>query len=164
MTPPVQVCLRSPHQTRELGRRLGAASRPGDLYLLFGSFGAGKTTLVQGLAAGLGVAEPVTSPSFVIETRYTGRLGLNHVDLYRLDTLSPELLEELEEHLFGDDVSAVEWPGLLPLDVQEAATRLRFSEESEEEEGDVRRVLVEGAGAHLAHVLEECGHAWPCAE
>jgi tRNA threonylcarbamoyladenosine biosynthesis protein TsaE len=94
--------------------------------LLEGEFGAGKTTLVQGLAAGLDVPTPVASPSFVIENQYRGRLMLYHVDLFRLERIEPDLLENLEEHLFGDGVTAVEWAERLPPGVTDGATWLRF--------------------------------------
>ncbi|MBV8714338.1 MAG: tRNA (adenosine(37)-N6)-threonylcarbamoyltransferase complex ATPase subunit type 1 TsaE [Chloroflexi bacterium] len=124
---------------RNLGCALGAVAQPGDRFLLEGPFGAGKTTFVQGLAVGLGVTSPVGSPSFVIETQYRGRLTLYHVDLYRLDRIEPSLLEELEEHLFGDGVTAVEWAERLPPQVQEGATLLRFNVETE-----TRRVHLSG--------------------
>lgn len=130
MRPPrVALVLREPADTRALGYRLGAAARAGDLVLLEGDFGAGKTTLVQGLAAGLGVRQGVTSPSFVIETRYEGRVPLYHVDLYRLERLDDAFLSEIEEHLFGDGVTAIEWPALLPdaLTTGALAIRLRVN-------------------------------------
>jgi tRNA threonylcarbamoyladenosine biosynthesis protein TsaE len=124
---------------RALGRRFGENARAGDRFLLEGEFGAGKTTFVQGLAQGLGVARPVSSPSFVIETQYTGRLTLYHVDLYRLERIEPELLESLEEHVFGDGVTAVEWAERLPEDLRQGATVLRFSVEGEGRRVEVSR-------------------------
>jgi tRNA threonylcarbamoyladenosine biosynthesis protein TsaE len=122
---------------RRLGRAIGEVAQAGDRFLLEGPFGAGKTTFVQGLAQGLGVTTPVGSPSFVIETQYaSGRLVLYHVDLYRLDCIEPELLESLEEHLFGDGVSAVEWAERLPDALRAGATSLQFSFA----EGEARRV------------------------
>jgi tRNA threonylcarbamoyladenosine biosynthesis protein TsaE len=114
---------------RAFGREIGETAQAGDRYLLEGPFGAGKTTFVQGLAQGLDISQPVSSPSFVIETQYRGRLRLYHIDLYRLDRVEPELLESLEEHLFGDGVTAVEWAERLPNDVREGATLLVFSVE-----------------------------------
>jgi tRNA threonylcarbamoyladenosine biosynthesis protein TsaE len=99
---------------RLLGAALGEVAMAGDRFLLEGPFGAGKTTLVQGIARGLGVQTPVGSPSFVIETQHRGRLMLYHIDLYRLERIEPELLDELEEHLYGDGVAAVEWAERLP--------------------------------------------------
>src|ERR1700704_276934 len=111
---------------RALGRALGRAAVAGDRFLLEGPFGAGKTTFVQGLAEGLDVPTPVSSPSFVIENQYRGRLMLYHVDLYRLERVEPELWESLEEHLYGDGVTAVEWAERLPHALREGATLVRF--------------------------------------
>jgi tRNA threonylcarbamoyladenosine biosynthesis protein TsaE len=130
---------------RALGRALGRAARAGDRFLLEGPFGAGKTTLVQGLAEGLDVPTPVSSPSFVIETQYRGRLVLYHVDLYRLERVDPELLESLDEHLYGDGVAAVEWAERLPSDARDGATTLRF-----ELEGEGRRVELRTSEERLA--------------
>ena len=122
----VELRIETPEAMRALGERLGRASQAGDRFLLEGDFGAGKTTLVQGLARGLDVAAPVSSPSFVIETIHRGRLPLYHIDLYRLDRIEPALLDELEEHLFGDGVAAVEWAERLPADLRVGASVLRF--------------------------------------
>jgi tRNA threonylcarbamoyladenosine biosynthesis protein TsaE len=127
--------IRSPEEMRDFGARLGRAARAGDRFLLEGPFGAGKTTFVQGLARGLDVASPVSSPTFVIETQYRGRLILYHVDLYRLERIEPELLGELEEHLYGEGVAAVEWAERLPPDLLDGS-RLRF-----ELDGDNRRTV-----------------------
>ena len=130
---------------RALGRALGRAAQAGDRFLLEGPFGAGKTTLVQGLAEGLEVATPVSSPSFVIESQYRGRLVLYHVDLYRLERVEPELLESLDEHLYGDGVAAVEWAERLPADVRDGSTTLRI-----ELDGDARRVELSTTEERLA--------------
>jgi tRNA threonylcarbamoyladenosine biosynthesis protein TsaE len=117
---------------RALGAAFGRAAVAGDRLLLAGPFGVGKTTFVQGLAAGLGVTEAVASPSFVLEQQHHGRLPLYHIDLFRLERLEPALLDELEEHLFGDGVAAVEWPELLPADVREGAVWLDFEQIDEQ--------------------------------
>src|SRR6266849_10351152 len=92
----VFVDVPTPECMRALGEALGRAARAGDRFLLEGPLGAGKTTFVQGLAEGLDVHAPVSSPSFVIETQYRGRLVLYHVDLYRLVQVEPVLWEILE--------------------------------------------------------------------
>jgi tRNA threonylcarbamoyladenosine biosynthesis protein TsaE len=130
---------------RALGRALGRAAQAGDRFLLEGPFGAGKTTLVQGLAEGLEVAVPVSSPSFVIESQYRGRLVLYHVDLYRVERVEPELLESLDEHLYGDGVAAVEWAERLPADVRDGSTTLRI-----ELDGEARRVELRTTEERLA--------------
>jgi len=110
----------SPEQTRRLGWRLGQHARAGDLFLLSGTFGAGKTALTQGLAAGLGVTERVTSPSFALVNEHEGRDGagtplrLYHIDLYRLETAAEVATVGLEDML--DDpagICAIEWPDRL---------------------------------------------------
>jgi tRNA threonylcarbamoyladenosine biosynthesis protein TsaE len=112
---------------RALGAAIGRIAQAGDLFLLEGPFGAGKTTFVQGLAAGLDVETPVSSPSFVIEHQHTGRLPLVHIDLYRLERLDADVLESLEEHLYADDrVTAVEWSERLPATLRQSATLVRF--------------------------------------
>jgi tRNA threonylcarbamoyladenosine biosynthesis protein TsaE len=113
---------------RALGAALGRAAFGGDRFFLEGPLGAGRTTFVQGLAEGLDVQTPVSSPSFVIENQYRGRLVLYHVDLYRLERVEPELLESLEEHLFGDGVTAIEWADRLPDGLRQDATLLHFEE------------------------------------
>ncbi len=111
---PLVLTLYGADATRDLGRRIGSACRGGELLLLSGDLGAGKTTLVQGLAEGLGVSPrtPVTSPTFVLHARYTGRLQLEHIDGYRLEGL-PHLAElGFEEFVHAPGgVTAVEWPG-----------------------------------------------------
>lgn len=114
-------------ETRAIGARLGAAARSGDVFLLDGDFGTGKTMLVQGIAAGLGVETPVTSPSFVILTEYHGRLPLYHVDLYRAEQLDPELEATVLDVVEADGVTCIEWPRLLPEDLKRDSNLLRLS-------------------------------------
>ena len=107
-----------PEQTRALGARLGAVAEAGDLLLLEGDFGSGKTVLVQGLASGLGVQTSVGSPSFVIINEHAGRLRLYHVDLYRAKRLDPELEETVADVIEAGGVTTIEWPRLLPPDLR----------------------------------------------
>ena len=105
----------SAKETRELGACLAETLKAGDVILLEGPLGAGKSELARGIAQGLGIRETVTSPSFTILNVYTsGRLPLYHFDWYRLE--SAEELYELgmEEYLGGDGVALVEWPGRCP--------------------------------------------------
>ena len=127
----LELFIPTAERMRALGRALGTVACIGDRFFLEGPFGAGKTTFVQGLAEGLEVSTPVGSPSFVIESQYRGRVLLYHVDLYRLDRIEPELLESLEEHLYGDGVTAVEWADHLPDDLRDGATRLQFHVEND---------------------------------
>lgn len=106
----MQVTVRNVEQTQALGMSLAPQLRPGDVLLLRGELGAGKTALAQGIARGLGVEGPVSSPTFVLLQCHQGRLPLHHFDLYRLD--SGDALEEagLSEYIGGESVSVIEWP------------------------------------------------------
>ena len=102
----------SADETRAVAVALGELLAPGDLVLLVGDLGAGKTAFAQGLARGLGVEEPVTSPTFTIVQEYAGRLPVVHVDVYRLDRLQDLYDLGLEEA--GDrGVTVVEWGDLV---------------------------------------------------
>jgi len=101
---------KSPEQTQMIGEALGRLAQPGDLYLLVGELGAGKTSLVQGLARGLGVEETVKSPSFTLINEYRGRIPLYHADLYRISNAEDVITLGLDDYIFfGEGVTAVEW-------------------------------------------------------
>lgn len=105
----------SPEETRAFGRRLAEQLRPGDILLFYGNLGAGKSEMTRGIAEGLGVSGPVTSPSFTILNVYDdGRVPLYHFDWYRLES-AEELYEMgMDEYLGGDGVAVVEWPTQCP--------------------------------------------------
>ncbi len=109
MSKPVTIVSGSVEETRALGERLAIALRSGDVVLLSGELGAGKTVFVQGMARGLGFEGSVSSKSFVLLGEYAGRMKLYHADLYRLE--SPEEVQDLAlEELSADGVLVVEWP------------------------------------------------------
>jgi tRNA threonylcarbamoyladenosine biosynthesis protein TsaE len=116
-------------QTRDLAAEIAVLARPGDIVVLVGELGSGKTVWAQGFARGLGVTEPVTSPTFTLVRPYAGtRLQLLHVDVYRLDTLSEVVDLGIVEQLDGPVVACIEWGDLaepaLPADFVEV--RLEF--------------------------------------
>jgi tRNA threonylcarbamoyladenosine biosynthesis protein TsaE len=99
----------TPSETRRIGQTIGKNLQPGDVILLAGPLGAGKTTLVQGMAKGLGVTGSVMSPTFVLARELEGRLKMYHVDLYRLEKM-PEITDlGLDDYLYGDGVTVIEW-------------------------------------------------------
>lgn len=111
----MELISHSPKQTKEFAGRLAAYLQAGDVILLTGELGAGKTVFVSGLAQGLGIIDQVSSPSYVIINEYEGKINLYHIDAYRLDF---EALAQLgiEEYIYGDGVCAIEWgQKLLPL-------------------------------------------------
>ncbi len=105
----VQLISHSPEQTQRLGICLGKLAQAGDVMLLTGNLGSGKTCLTQGIAWGLGVKEYAFSPSFVIIREYHGRLTLYHIDFYRLDRIEEIADLGLDEYLYGKGVCVAEW-------------------------------------------------------
>ncbi len=105
----LKLISRSPEQTQRLGTRLGELAQSGDVFLLTGNLGSGKTCLTQGIAWGLGVKEYAFSPSFVIVREYHGRLTLYHIDFYRLDRFEEIADLGLDDYLCGEGVCVVEW-------------------------------------------------------
>lgn len=101
------VSTSSVEETRELGRRLGEAAEPGDVIALEGDLGTGKTELVKGIAAGLGVTGSVHSPTFVLHHRYQGRLPIEHYDLYRLEGMA--WVDTGLDEPAADAVTVIEW-------------------------------------------------------
>lgn len=138
-------------ETRALGERLAGRLKAGDVILLEGELGAGKSELARGIAKGLGVQETVTSPSFTILNVYeSGRIPLYHFDWYRLEDAG-ELYElGMDEYIGGDGIALVEWPGRCPDAVPEDYLRIRIEAEGENTrriteapEGSFRRILLE---------------------
>ncbi len=103
-----------PDFTQDLGRTIGEHASPGDVFLLTGPLGAGKTCLTQGIALGLGVEGYVRSPTFVLMTRHQGRLTLHHVDLYRMGSPAEAWDLGLDEQLFDEGVCVIEWADRAP--------------------------------------------------
>ncbi len=99
----------SPEDTQRLGVSIGELALPGDIFLLVGSLGTGKTCLTQGIAWGLDIKEYALSPSFVIVRELYGRLPLYHIDLYRLDHTEEVVELGLDEYFYGNGVCVVEW-------------------------------------------------------
>jgi len=97
-------------ETEALGERLAAELAPGDVVLVSGELGAGKTTLIRGACRALGVSEPVTSPTFTIGHVYAGRVPVSHLDLYRLADLGQEDPALLDDYLTPESISFIEWP------------------------------------------------------
>jgi tRNA threonylcarbamoyladenosine biosynthesis protein TsaE len=101
---------RSAAETEAIGARMAGELAPGDVVLIEGELGAGKTTLVRGAARALGVTDPVTSPTFTIGQRYPGPVPVAHIDLYRVPGLAGEDPDLLADYLRSDTIAFVEWP------------------------------------------------------
>ena len=134
---------RSPEETYELGRKIGLQARPGQVYTLTGDLGVGKTVFTQGVAAGLGITEPVSSPTFTIVQIYEeGRLPFYHFDVYRIGDI-----EEMEEigydYFFGKGICLIEWAELIEEILPD--DRISITIEKDLAQGfDYRRITVEG--------------------
>jgi len=105
----LELISHSPKQTQQLGMSIGALAQSGDIFLLVGTLGAGKTCLTQGIAWGLGIKEYAASPSFVLVKELYGRLPLYHIDLYRLDRIEEIIDLGLDDYLYGPGVCVIEW-------------------------------------------------------
>jgi len=99
-----------PRATEEVGARLASELRPGDVVLVRGELGSGKTTLIRGACRALGVSRPVVSPTFTLGRRYAGDVTVSHLDLYRLADLEAEDPALLDDYLTPDAIAFVEWP------------------------------------------------------
>lgn len=129
--------------TFELGKKIGREAAPGDVYTLVGDLGVGKTVFTKGVAAGLGILEPVSSPTFTIVQVYEeGRLPFYHFDVYRIGDI--EEMEEIgfEDYIYGEGVSLIEWANLIEELLPERYTQITM--EKDLEKGfDYRKITVE---------------------
>ena len=134
---------RSPEETFQLGEELGRKAVPGQVFTLTGDLGVGKTVFTQGLAKGLGIEEPVNSPTFTIVHVYEeGRLPFYHFDVYRIGDV--EEMEEVgfDDYVMGEGVSLIEWADLIEEILPEKRTEIRI--EKDLEQGfDYRKITVE---------------------
>lgn len=133
-----------PVDTEALASELAADLRPGDVVLIAGELGAGKTTFVRGAARALGVEEPVTSPTFTIGQRYDGVLPVSHLDLYRLAEggLGQEDPGLLDDYLTADAIAFIEWPEAALRIVERPAASVTIAHAG----GDRRTITIERPG------------------
>jgi tRNA threonylcarbamoyladenosine biosynthesis protein TsaE len=103
------IATSSRKETILLGERIGRSLKAGDVVALSGELGAGKTTLIQGIAKGLGIKDWITSPTFTIINEFKGPVNLYHMDLYRIDAIDEAFQEEMEEYFTKGGVAVIEW-------------------------------------------------------
>ena len=135
-----------PEETFEVGRTFGMNAKPGQIYTLTGDLGVGKTVFTQGVAAGLGITEPVNSPTFTIIQEYEdGRLPFYHFDVYRIGDL--EEMEEIgyDDYFFGQGICLIEWAELIEEILPEK--RIEVTIEKDLEKGfEYRKITIEERG------------------
>ena len=138
----MQITTHSADETQALGQKLASRLAPGDVIAYFGDLGAGKTALTRGLAQGLGITDPVTSPTYTIVNEYlSGRIPLFHFDMYRLSS-SDELFDiGWEDYLSRGGVCAVEWSENVEDALQDA---IRVTIEKDADEPDTRHITITG--------------------
>jgi tRNA threonylcarbamoyladenosine biosynthesis protein TsaE len=130
--------------TEAIGAQIAAGLDPGDVVVVSGELGAGKTTLIRGACRALGVESPVTSPTFTIGQRYSGRLPVSHLDLYRLGGLEEEDPALLDDYLDADTVAFIEWPAAAQPQLEgQRVLELRLTHL----DGDSRQIEVGSASA-----------------
>ena len=136
----------TPKETFDFGKKLGEAAKAGTVYTLIGDLGVGKTVFTQGLAKGLEIEEPISSPTFTIVQVYEeGRLPLYHFDVYRIGDV--EEMEEIgyEDYFYGNGVSLIEWANLIEEILPEQYTEIKI--EKDLEKGfDYRKITVTSIG------------------
>jgi tRNA threonylcarbamoyladenosine biosynthesis protein TsaE len=107
----MEYFTKSSEETITLGKKIGEVLKPGDILGFYGELGSGKTTMIKGIAIGLGVKEEnlVKSPSFIMINEYKGRYPIYHIDLYRIKNTEEILSIGLDDYLYGDGVCLIEW-------------------------------------------------------
>lgn len=132
-----------PEDTYSLGQQIGKEALPGSVYTLVGDLGVGKTVFTQGLAKGLGISEPVNSPTFTIVQVYDeGRLPFYHFDVYRIGDVSEMDEVGYEEYVYGEGISLIEWANLIEDILPERYTQITI--EKDLEKGfDYRRITIQ---------------------
>ena len=148
----LRIASRSADETHDIGRLIGANARPGDLFLLTGPLGAGKTCLTQGIAWGLGVKERPRSPTFVLLARYQGRVTIHHADLFRIEGTADALTLGLDDCLNDDDVCIVEWADRAPELFVEPALRIEMDYHPDED--DTRTIILQSDHSQYQPILD----------
>jgi tRNA threonylcarbamoyladenosine biosynthesis protein TsaE len=134
----------STSETEAIGARLAASLRPGDVVLVRGDLGAGKTTLIRGACRALGVTGPIVSPTFTIGRRYRGRVPVSHLDLFRLEGIGDEDPGLLDDYLTADAVTFIEWPAAAE-SLLDAERPIALRVELRHAGGDERELSIEPA-------------------
>ena len=154
----LKLVTHSAEQTQKLGTSIGKLAEPGEIYLLIGELGAGKTCLTQGIAYGLDIQEYTLSPSFVIMRELHGRLALYHMDFYRLDNIKEISDLGLDDYLYGKGVCVIEWAnkGMTVLPEDHLIIKIDYLS------GNERSFIIEPKGKRYVSMLKKLKDSIPC--
>jgi tRNA threonylcarbamoyladenosine biosynthesis protein TsaE len=142
----IELRAETPQDTRDIGRAIAPLLQPRDALALSGELGAGKTTLVQGIASGLGIDQPVVSPTFTLVREYRGRLYLAHVDVYRLERIQDVVDLGLEEVGDGEAVLVVEWGDAIDVLLPTDRLDVELTSADPDATSEARRIVMDAGG------------------
>lgn len=148
------VLSESKEFTQRIGESIASLLQPGDVILLQGDLGAGKTTFTAGVARGLGINDPVISPTFnILKCYFNGRLPLYHIDAYRLEGQNIEI--GLDEAIEGDGVCLIEWPQFIESLLPDERLEITFTHQGE----DRRDISFSAKGGRFEGIIERLGNS-----
>jgi tRNA threonylcarbamoyladenosine biosynthesis protein TsaE len=147
----IELESHSAEQTQQLGYYLGQIAQPGNIFLLSGNLGSGKTCLTQGIARGMDIQSAVTSPSFVLVREHYGRMPLYHMDLYRLDDIEEIVNLGLEQYFESEGLCVVEWAekGITVFPAEHLLINLEYLPETD------RKIIIQADTEGYRNLLEE---------
>ena len=153
----LKLITHSAEETQKLGTNIGKLAESGDIFLLVGELGAGKTCLTQGIAYGLDIHEYTLSPSFVIMRELHGRLSLYHMDFYRLDDIAEISDLGLDDYLFGRGVCVIEWAnkGMTVLPEDHLLIKIDYLNDNQ------RNIVIEPKGGRYIRMLQGLQTSYP---
>lgn len=149
----VDFIIDSVEKTFALGKQIGELANPGDIICLIGDLGTGKTHITKGIAAGLGISDDITSPTFTIVNEYSGRLKLNHFDVYRVSDPDEIYAIGFDEYIFSDSVSVIEWANYIEELIPEKHIRIIINKLPFQGE-NFRKITIEGYGDRFNYIKE----------
>ena len=152
----LELTSHSPEQTQQIGSDLGGLAQAGDVILLVGELGSGKTCFTQGIAWGLGLTDYATSPSFVVVREHQGRLNLYHIDFYRLDHAEEIAELGIDDYFYGGGVCVIEWAEKALASLPREHMLIMFDHLAENE----RRLHFEPSGKRYGEMLSQLRERW----
>ena len=152
----LELVTHSPEETQQIGTTIGEQAQSGDLILLVGDLGAGKTCFTQGIAWGTGFDGYASSPSFVLVREYRGELTVYHIDLYRLDNMDEITELGIDDYLYGEGICVIEWADKALDFLPQEHLLITFEHRTENE----RRLRFEPKGPRYSNIVEQIKEQW----